>query len=84
MKKQSFLAGAIILTISGIVCKILGAIYKIPLANILGSQGMGFYYIIFPVYAFLLSFVSSCFTISISKKVSSAMDRMRITKIARL
>lgn len=73
MKKQSFLAGAIILTISGIVCKILGAIYKIPLANILGSQGMGFYYIIFPVYAFLLSFVSSCFTISISKKVSSAM-----------
>ncbi|MGN0798177.1 MAG: polysaccharide biosynthesis C-terminal domain-containing protein [Christensenellales bacterium] len=73
MKKQSFLTGAIILTISGIVCKILGAIYKIPLTNILGSQGMGFYYIIFPVYAFLLSFVSSCFTISISKKVSSAM-----------
>ncbi len=73
MKKQSFITGAIILTISGIVCKILGALYKIPLTNILGSQGMGIYYIIFPVYAFLLTFVSSCFTISISKKVSSAM-----------
>ncbi len=73
MKKQSFITGAIILTISGIVCKILGAMYKIPLTNILGSQGMGIYYIIFPVYAFLLTFVSSCFTISISKKVSSAM-----------
>ena len=73
MKKQSFITGAIILTISGIICKILGALYKIPLTNILGSQGMGIYYIIFPVYAFMLTFVSSCFTISISKKVSSAM-----------
>lgn len=73
MKKQSFITGAIILTISGIICKILGALYKIPLTNILGTRGMGIYYIIFPVYAFLLTFVSSCFTISISKKVSSAM-----------
>lgn len=73
MKKQSFITGAIILTISGIICKILGAMYKIPLTNILGAQGMGIYYIIFPVYAFMLTFVSSCFTISISKKVSSAI-----------
>lgn len=75
MKKQSFLAGAIVLTISGIVCKILGALYKIPLTNILGSQGMGIYYIIFPVYAFMLTFVSSCFTISISKAVSAAVAK---------
>lgn len=71
MKKHSFIFGAVILTISGILCKILGAIYKIPLTNILGSQGMGIYYLIFPVFAFLLSFTSNSFTVSISKRVSS-------------
>lgn len=70
MKKQSFVFGAIILSVSGIICKLLGVIYKIPLAHVLGTQGMGVYYIIFPVYAFLLTFVSSSFTISVSKSIS--------------
>ena len=71
MKKNSFVFGAIILAISGIICKILGAVYKIPLTNILGSQGMGIYYLIFPIYAFLLSFTSNSFSTALSKKVSS-------------
>lgn len=70
MKKQSFVFGAVLLAISGIFCKILGAIYKIPLTNILGSQGMGIYYLIFPVYAFLLTLTSSSFTTAVSKNVS--------------
>ena len=70
MKKQSFVFGAVILAISGIICKILGAVYKIPLTNILGIQGMGIYYLIFPIYAFLLTFTSSSFTMAISKYVS--------------
>lgn len=73
MKKNSFVFGAIILAVSGIVCKVLGAIYKIPLTNILGSQGMGIYYLIFPIYAFLLSFASSSFSTAISKRVSQCI-----------
>ncbi len=71
MKKQSFFVGALLLAISGIICKILGAIYKIPLTNILGSQGMGVYYLIFPIYAFLLTLTSSSFTTAISRQVSN-------------
>jgi len=75
MKKQSFIFGALILSISGIICKVLGAFYKIPLANVLGAQGIGIYYLIFPVYAFFITFVSSSFTISISKSVSNAVAK---------
>lgn len=71
MKKRSFIFGAVILALSGVVCKILGAIYKIPLTNILGSEGIGIYYLIFPIYAFLLSFISSSFVVAISKNISS-------------
>lgn len=75
MRKQSFVFGALILGVSGILCKILGAVYKIPLTNILGTQGMGIYYLIFPVYAFLLSVASTSFAIVISKKISGAFSK---------
>lgn len=84
MKKQSFLFGALILSISGIICKILGAFYKIPLANVLGTQGMGIYYLVFPVYAFLVTFVSSSFTISISKNVSNAVAQSDFPRANRI
>lgn len=73
MKKQSFVFGAVLLAVSGIFCKILGAVYKIPLSNILGSQGMGIYYLIFPIYAFLLTLTSSSFSTAISKNVSEVL-----------
>ena len=38
-KKQNFLHGAVILTAGLAVIKVLGAIYKIPIANILGKEG---------------------------------------------
>lgn len=71
MKKQSFFFGAVLLTASSVISKIIGAIYKIPLTNLLGPQGLGIYYIIFPVYAFLITFVSTSYTLSISRMVSS-------------
>ena len=41
--KQSFLHGALILTISMAVVKIVGALFKIPLANILSGEGNGYF-----------------------------------------
>ena len=43
-KKQSFLHGAAILTAGVVIMKILGAIYKIPLQNILGDTGYGYFF----------------------------------------
>ena len=38
-KKQSFLGGAAILASAVAIVKIIGAIYKIPFGNIVGSEG---------------------------------------------
>ncbi len=40
---QSFLEGAAVLTLSTIVVKVIGALFKIPLANILGGVGMSYF-----------------------------------------
>lgn len=84
MKKQSFIFGALILGISGIICKILGAVYKIPLTNILGTQGMGIYYLIFPIYAFILSITSSSFTTVIAKNISLAYSQKKYYDVKKI
>lgn len=70
MKKDTFLKGAFILGISGILVKILGAFFRIPLVNIIGSEGMGYYQVGYPIYTFLLSFSAAGFPTAISKLVS--------------
>lgn len=70
MKKQSFIVGAVILTLGGIIAKIIGAFYKIPLTNILGSSGMGIYYLIFPLYSIMLVLSSNGISLALSKLVA--------------
>ena len=41
MAKKTFLKGAVILGVAGIIIKVLGAFFRIPLANIIGDTGMG-------------------------------------------
>lgn len=38
-KKQSFFGGAAVLAAGVVIVKIIGALFKIPLANILGETG---------------------------------------------
>lgn len=49
---SGIVGGAFSLTLSTIILKILGLIYKIPLANLLGDEGMGYFNSAYTVYAF--------------------------------
>ena len=42
-KQQSFLQGSAILVIATVLVKVIGAVYRIPLGELLGSTGMGYY-----------------------------------------
>lgn len=48
----SFFGGAASLTIAAISVKALGLIYKIPLARVLGDEGMGYFNSAYTVYSF--------------------------------
>jgi stage V sporulation protein B len=51
-KGTTVVGGALSLTIATLTVKILGVIYKIPLASILGEEGMGYFNSAYTVYAF--------------------------------
>ena len=60
MLKKSFMQGAAVLAVAGLIIKFLGACFRIPLANFIGDEGMGFYQTAYPVYVlFLTSWKSS-------------------------
>ena len=69
-KNNSFIKGAAILGIAGIIVKILGAIYRIPLANIITNEGMGYYQTAYPLYTLLLTISTAGFPVAIAKLVS--------------
>lgn len=55
MKKQSFLKGAAIIAAGGFLAKLIGALYRIPLTNLIGGYGMGLYQMVYPFYCLLLT-----------------------------
>src|SRR5574344_958783 len=68
--KNNFVFGAIILLFCNLISKLIGAIYRIPLLKVLGSEGLGLYQMIFPIYALVLVIYSTGIVVSLSKFVS--------------
>lgn len=67
--------GAFVLILSGLICKIFGGLFRLPLTNIVGIEGIGIYQMISSIYSLALVFVSGGVTNSLSKLVSSARAR---------
>ena len=72
---QSFAKGAAILGVAGILVKILGAIYRIPLSNIIKSEGIGYYQTAYPFYVLLLTISTAGVPVAIAKLVSEKRAR---------
>ena len=53
-QKQSFISGAAVLALAVAVTKVLGAIYKIPLGNLLDKEGMAHFYVAYNIFSMLL------------------------------
>ena len=73
--QKSILSGMTVLSLVGIVCKIVGALYRIPLAWLIGDEGMGTYQLVFPTYNMLLTISSAGLPVAISRMVSFSLAK---------
>lgn len=62
--------GATILAVAGLFSKILGAVFRLPLANLIGAEGMSYYGVAYPVYSFFLVLSTAGLPVAISRMVS--------------
>ncbi len=70
MAKKSFIQGAAVLAVAGLLVKVLGAIFKIPLGNMIGADGMAYYNPAYYVYNFFLTLATAGIPVAISRMVS--------------
>ncbi len=87
MKTQNFLKGSAILLLSAILTKGLGALFKIPLTEQLGSIGMGYfgcaYGLFLPVYALSITGLSTAVATLVARE-NSAGHFQNVRKIRQL
>ena len=82
-KKQSFMGGVTVMAISTVFVKICGALYKIPLNNILGEEGVTHFMSAYNIYAFLLTLSTTGLPLALSKLISEAHATGRRTQMRR-
>lgn len=70
-KENNFLIQGSILAIAGVITKIIGVIYRIPLRNTAGTEGMGYYGVAFSIYVVALTLTSYSLPLAVSKLVSA-------------
>ena len=74
-KKRSFLKGAALIATGGLLAKIIGALYRIPLTNLIGGHGIGLYQLVYPVYCLLLTVSATGIPSSIAKLTAEKIGR---------
>ena len=82
-KSQTLLNGALILSLSSIIVKIIGVIYKIPLSNMIGAVGRGYFDSAYSLYVPIYTISMAGLPVAISKMVSqqAALGRYRDVRL---
>ena len=71
-KGQNYMYGAAILTAGVVIMKILGFIYKVPIANIIGDDGYSMFLATYNVYNVFLTLATAGLPIALSRMISEA------------
>ena len=79
---RSVASGALILIASNFIVKIVGFVYKIPIANVLGDAALGYFSTAFEIYTLLLTVFISGGSVAVSKRISdsAALGRWKDVK----
>lgn len=77
-KTKKIISGAFTVSAGGFIAKILGAVYRIPLTNLLGAEGIGLYQMVFPLYSALLTLSSTGIPGSISKIIAQGEESVYV------
>ena len=76
--KNSVVKGTLILTIAGLISKLMGFYYKIFLSGVIGAEGIGLYQLVFPIIGIAMSVCSIGIENAISRFCAKGKDKTGI------
>ena len=75
MKKLTYIQGAFILTMTNLITGSLSFIYRVFLTRAIGSEGIGVYQLVLPLYFLCITLVSGGITTAVSKLIAEQTPR---------
>ena len=74
-KSKSIIGGMTVLGLAGVICKLVGVLYSIPLTWMIGTNGLGVYQAVFPAYNLLLTISSAGLPVAVSRLVARSLAK---------
>lgn len=74
-KNRTFIKGTLILTLTGLLSRVIGFFYRIYLSRLFGEEGMGIYQLLSPVLALSFSLCAAGIQTAISKYVAASVAK---------
>ncbi len=72
---KSIVGGMTVLGMTGIICKLVGVLFSIPLTWLIGADGLSIFQSVFPTYNLLLTVSSAGLPVAISRMVSHCLAK---------
>ena len=83
-RKKSIVMQGSILAGAGLITKVIGFVYRIPMANIMGNNGNGLYSVSFGIYNIALTLSSYSMPLAVSKLLSARLTKKQFKNARRL
>lgn len=84
MSKSNLIKGTMVLTIAGLLTRVIGFFYRIYLSKAMGPEMMGIYQLIFPIFGISFTIFASGIQTAISKLVASELGNKHYKNIPRI
>ena len=83
-KGQTFVFGAIILMLSNVAVKVIGAFLRVPLTNIIGVDGMAYYNAAYSIYVSFYMISTAGIPVAVSRMIATANSKNNYKEIKRI
>ncbi len=80
--RKGFLIGAMVLSLSGFLSKLCGAVFRIPLTNLVGAEAMGYFGSAYSIYNFLLALATAGIPTGISTMVARSIAKKKYKDVS--
>ena len=83
-KSQTFVFGAIILMLSNVLVKVIGAVFKIPLTNTIGVSGMAYFNAAYSIYVSFYMISTAGIPVAVSRMIAASNSKGNIKEVKKI
>lgn len=82
--KKRFLSGVSALTLSTVIVKVIGLVYKIPMMHSLGAEGMGYFNSAYELYTLFFVVATAGLPVAVSILISESLAHGRLRNVKKI